>query len=44
MVCNDGDIIPLFIIPHGLTLNTECLEEVVMLWIKKGAAGRPYIW
>ena len=47
VVIRDGDIMHPFI-SHGLRLKIEayinCLEEVVVPWIKILAAGRPYIW
>ena len=46
VITHDGEIMTPFIFPHGL--NTEahikCREEVVMLWIKRVADGRPYVW
>ena len=48
VVSSDGDIMPPFIFPHGLKLNTEayikCLEKVVLPWIVEVATGRPYVW
>ena len=38
---------PLFFFSHGPRLNTEAyikyLEEVMLPWIKKETAGRPYV-
>ena len=46
VVSCDYDIMLPFIFPHGLRLNAEayikCLEEVVLIWITKVAAGRSY--
>ena len=48
VVTSDNDFIPLFILPHGQTLNTKayikCPEELVLTWIKKVASGRLYVW
>ena len=37
------DVIPLFIVSHGLRLDSKayimCLEESVLLWVKRVAAG-----
>ena len=48
VVTSDGDIMPLLIFPRGLRLNTEayikCLEEFVLTWIEKEAAGWLYSW
>ena len=45
MVTNDGNVMPLFIIPHSRILNTEayikCLEEVVNPGAEGVAVGRP---
>ena len=45
---SDGDIIPPSIFSHGLGFNTEpyikCLEEVVLAWIQRVTAGRPYVY
>ena len=47
VVTSNGDVMPSFIFPHALRLNTEayikCLKEVVF-WIKRMDAGRPYVW
>ena len=41
------DIIPLFIFSYGFRLNMytyiKCLEEIVLDWIEKIAAERPYV-
>ena len=43
----NSDVMLLFIFPHGVVLNTEahikCLEKVVLTWIERVAAERPYI-
>ena len=43
----DGDVMLSFIFPHSLTLNMEvyikCLEEIMLIWIERLAAGRPYV-
>ena len=43
MVTSDSDAMPPFIFPYSLTLITEvylnCLEEVMLRWIEKVAAG-----
>ena len=48
VVTSDVDVMPLFIYPRGLRLNTEtnimCLEEVVLTWICWVGAGRSYVW
>ena len=45
---HNGNLMPPFIFPHVLNLNTEvyikCLEEIVPPWIKTIAAGRSYVW
>ena len=47
VVTNDSDIMAPFIFLYGLRLNMEacikCLEEVVLPWIKRIAAGRHYV-
>ena len=47
MVTSNGDIMPPFIFPHSLRLNTEAhikyLEEIVLAWIERVAAGEPYV-
>ena len=47
VTCN-GDIMPPFIFPHDHTLNMEVyiknLKEVVLPWIKRVAAAKPYDW
>ena len=47
VVTSDGDVMPLFIFSHSLTLNMEacikCLEELVLPWIEKVVAARHYI-
>ena len=47
-VKNDCDIMPLFIFPRRLKLNTEAyikwLKEVMLSWIEKIATRRPYLW
>ena len=47
IVITNGDVMPPFIFPHVLTLNTEgiyikYLEEILLLWIEKVVAGRHY--
>lgn len=48
VVTSDGDVMPPFMFPQGLRLNTDgyikCLEEVVLPWIKGVAGERPYAW
>ena len=48
VLINDGDVIFPFIFPHGCRLNMEAyiksMEEVVLSWIERVAAGRLYIW
>ena len=47
VVINDADVIPLFIFPFGLRLNTEVyvqrLKKVVLSWIERVATGKLYI-
>ena len=47
VVTSDGDVIPPFIFLHVLRLNMEayikCLEDLMLFWIERMAAGRPYI-
>ena len=47
VVTSNGDVMLSFIFLHGFILKmaayTKCLEEVMLLWIKKVAAGRPYV-
>ena len=46
VVTNNGDVMLPFISPHGRTPNSQvyikCLDEVVLTWIEKMAAGRPW--
>ena len=48
VVANDNDVMPPFIFPHGLRINTETyikfLVEVLLPWLERVAAGRLYIW
>ena len=48
VVTNDGYVMPQFFFLHGLTLNMEPYikfpKEVMLTWIEKAAARRPYIW
>ena len=48
VVTRDGSVRPSFIFQHDPRLNTgtyiNFLEEVVLSWIERVAAGRPYIW
>lgn len=45
---SDGNTMLPFILLQGLRPNMEayikCLEEVVLLWVKKVAVERPYVW
>ena len=41
VVSRNRDIMSLFIFPHGLRLNIKCLEEVMLPYIERVAAGRP---
>ena len=47
VVTSSGYIMPPFIFLHDLRLNMntyiKCLEELVLPWIEKVAAGRPYV-
>ena len=47
VITSDGNIMLLFIFLRGLTLNIEIyikyLEEVVLLWFKRVAAGELYV-
>ena len=48
VVTCDGDVMSPCIFPHDLRLNMEtkikCLEEVVLSWVERVAAGRHYVW
>ena len=45
-VTSDSDVMSPFILLNGLTLNTEtyikCLTEVMLIYVERVAAGRPY--
>ena len=45
VVTSNGNVMPSFIFPYGLRLNTEAyvnyLEKVVLPWIKRVFVGRP---
>ena len=45
VITSDGDVIPPFIFPHGLTPNMETyikyLEEVLLTWIERGLLEDP---
>ena len=47
-VTSDDNILHPFIFPHSFRLNSQAdikyLEDVVLIWIKRVAPGRPYIW
>ncbi|KAK8380611.1 hypothetical protein O3P69_016895 [Scylla paramamosain] len=47
-VCSEGEVMPLFFFPQGLSVSTEVYIDVlqthVKLWIEEVAAGRPYLW
>ena len=48
VITNNANVIPPFSYPHGLRLNMEayinCFKQVVLPWIERVAASRPYIW
>ena len=45
VVTSDGDVMPSFIFPHGLTETyIKCLEEVILTGIERVAAGRSHVW
>ena len=48
VVSSEGHVMPPYIFPKGLKVNTEeylkVLEMHVLPWIRKVAAGRPYVW
>ena len=48
VVTRNGDVMLLLILPHGLKVNIEayikCLKKIVLTWIERMAAERPYIW
>lgn len=45
VITNGGDVMPLFIYSHHLTLHTEAhveyLKGIVLLWIKRVVVRRP---
>ena len=47
VVSSEGHVMPLYIFPKGLMVNTveylKVLEMHLLLWICKVAAGRPYV-
>ena len=48
IISSDGDVMPPHFFPKGLRLNSEgyvaLMKDVVAPWIKKVAAGRPYVF
>ena len=48
VITSDCDVMLSFFFPHGLRLNIEayikCLGVVLLIWIKKMAAGRSNVW
>ena len=46
MVTSDSDIMPLFIFSRGLKAEAfiKSQYEVVLYWIERVTAWRPYIW
>ena len=48
VVTSNGDIMPPFVFLHGFKLNTEAyiksMEEIVLFWIERVAAGRFCVW
>ena len=47
-VTSNDDIMLPFIFPNGIRINMKayikCLEEVILPWIERKAAWKPYIW
>ncbi|QQP53619.1 Uncharacterized protein FKW44_006153 [Caligus rogercresseyi] len=48
IISSNGDVMPPYFFPKGLRLNSEgyvaLMKDVVAPWIKKVAAGRPYVF
>ncbi|QQP54867.1 Uncharacterized protein FKW44_007847 [Caligus rogercresseyi] len=48
IISSNGDVMPPHFFPKGLRLNSEgyvaLMKDVVAPWIKKVAAGRPYVF
>ena len=48
VVSNEGDVMPPYVFPAGLKINTavyiDVLEKVVVPWCKQVAGERPWVW